>query len=226
MEATKPTSENLPDDKDVKRGIAIIDYVSAGLGAVSGGLSESVMLPIRRAMEKRVQLLEEAIVQDLRDGLIAEGDIIDEDRLASFILRVRRAAFEGVGKKKLRLMGRIFFKSAKGDDYSEDTLFDFWGITEQLNTDDMKVLAVLKQADLNGYFDQPAGKQRENRRIAFSLDRDGLFEDERSFNEASGALLRFGLVDAVTAWSSLVYFATDRCISYIRHLNFEELDDP
>lgn len=218
-----PQTEHLPSASQAQRGEAIIEYVSAGLGAVSGGLSELVMLPARRVMERRLQAMEEAIVADLRDGRLSEEDVIEDERLASFILRVRRAAFEGVGKNKLRLMARIFLKDATSDDYSEDRLQDFWAITEQLNIDDMRVLALLKKADENGYFTREVADDRENRKIDFSLS-EGEFDDPVKFNEAVGALLRFGLIDAVSGWGSLVYFATDRCLSYVRHLDFSKLD--
>ena len=73
------SSEHLPSTADVQRGTAIIDYVSAGLGAISGGLSEAVMLPLRRLMDKRVQEMENAIVADLRDGRLSEDDVIEEE---------------------------------------------------------------------------------------------------------------------------------------------------
>ncbi|PDT14708.1 hypothetical protein CO670_21820 [Rhizobium sp. J15] len=218
-------SENLSDPQQMKRGKAIIDYVSAGLAMATSGLSETVMLPIRRVVEKRLQDAEDAIVADLRAGRVLEDDVIEEERLASFILRVRRAAFEGVGKKKLRLMARIFFNATSREPYSEDALNDFWAITEQLNINDMKVLTLLKKADEAGYFNRSVEEERGERKIDYEVDNGQHFTTARDFYEATGALLRFGLVDAVSGWGSLVYYVTDRCLDYVRHLDFNQLDE-
>ena len=78
----------LPFPIDVKRGQAIIEYVSAGTAYLAGGWSEAFGIPIRRVIEKRLKELDEALLKEMRSGLIDESTVIDEDRLAAFVLRV------------------------------------------------------------------------------------------------------------------------------------------
>jgi hypothetical protein len=75
-----------------------------------------------------------------------------------------------------------------------------------------------------GHFHHDAPEEEARPNIAFELDTEGAFANQTKFNEAVGALLRFGLVDAVSGWGSLIYFPTERCLDYVRHLDFAELD--
>ncbi|MEJ8310099.1 hypothetical protein [Agrobacterium larrymoorei] len=225
MKDLVPQSDRFTTADHAKRGEAIIEYVSAGLAYFSEGWSEAFMLPLRRLIKKRLEQMEEAVVADIRAGLITAEAVIEEERLASFVLRVRRAAVEGVAQHKLRLMARIFFKSAPREDYAEDEMADFWAITVQLNSSDIKVLAVLKAARENG-FGRDSDEERSSRRISAELDSNNAFENELAFREAVLALVRFGFIDAVSGWGSLVYFVTDRCLLYIDKLDFTNLDAP
>lgn len=221
----KSQSAQLPTLNDAKRGETIIEYVSAGLGALTGGLSEAAMIPIRKLIAKRLREMEEAIVADIRNGLVSPEDIIEEERLASFVLRVGRAAIEGVGRRKLRLMANIFFKSATKGSFSEDKVADFWGITEQLSDADMKLLVILKEAKLKGYFDRKVEEADERVRITRELDEHARFSDRHELFEAAFALGRFGFVRASSAWGGLAYFATARCLDYLDHLELRLFDD-
>ncbi|MCW7546262.1 hypothetical protein N7I30_21045 [Aurantimonas litoralis] len=211
-----------PGGAEQKRGKAIIEYVSGGLAMITGGVSELVMKPIRDLIEKRLQTLEEMLVQELRDGLIDEEAIIHEEQLASFILRVRRAAAEGVSIRKLRIMARYFFRNAPTEHFEEDTAAEYATITEQLSDRDMRVLAVLKRAREQGIFN--VSEEGHYPRLLYELDTVPIFADARSFNEAALALVRFGFIDMASAFGGLALFPTYRCLDYVDTLDLEILE--
>lgn len=220
----KETSSELTID-DKKRGEAIIEYVSAATNILTGGLSETVMLPIRRVVRRRLQELDELLVEEMRAGLVTKDAVIDEDRLAAFVLRVGRAAMEGTAKQKLRIIARYFFRTATSAAFEEGKMVDFATITEQLTDSDMRCLAVLKRADLNGYFERDieGDDQREESRLRYEMDAQKDFHSEQEFNEAVIALVRFGFIDMASAWGGIALFATARCHEYIRALDLENL---
>jgi len=209
-----------------KRGEAIIEYVSAATSMLTGGLSETVMLPIRRVVQRRLRELDELLIAEMRAGLVTSEAIIDEDRLASFVLRVGRAAIEGTAKRKLRIIARYFFRTAPTSDFDEGQLADFATIAEQLTDNDMRCLAVLKCAEIEGHFEREieGDDQQEKSRLRYAMDSHKIFASEQDFNEAVIALVRFGFIDMASAWGGIALFATGRCRDYIHALDLENLE--
>lgn len=210
---------------DKKRGEAIIEYVSAATGILTGGLSEAVMLPIRKVVQRRLHQLDELLVEEMRAGLITPDAVIDEDRLAAFVLRVGRAAIEGTAQRKLRIIARYFFRTAPSAVFDEGQMADFATITEQLTDNDMRCLAVLKRAELDGHFERDieGNDQREKSRLRYEMDTQKDFRSEQEFNEAVIALVRFGFIDMASAWGGIELFATARCREYLHALDLDNL---
>jgi hypothetical protein len=221
------TETNDPADLDIsgkQRGRAIIEYVSAGLAGLTGGWSEAAMLPIRRVIERRLKELEETLVEEMRKGLITEDQIIDEDRLAAFILRVRRASMEGAARNKIRIIARYFFRNAPSPYFNDGAMADFVNITEQLTDDDMRCLAVIKHAQEDEYFERDA--KARNRPHLYHIKLYGLFADQQSFAEAVHALGRFGLVYQSATMDSTGNRVTKRGLDYIENLDFDCIEQP
>lgn len=141
--------------------------------------------------------------KEMRSGLIDESTVIDEDRLAAFVLRVRRAALEGTANKKLRIMARYFFRTAPLPKFSSDAAADFFAITEQLTDTDMRCLTLMKrkreEENFNRIF-EPSSKASPL--TVCDVDFADVFPDLRSLNEAAFALGRFGLVYSGTTADS------------------------
>lgn len=217
------TTHSELDISDKKRGKEIIEYVSAGMSITTGGLSEALMFPIRRVVERRLQKLEEVLVEELRAGLVTEDAVIEEDRLAAFILRVRRASMEGAARNRLKIMARYFFRNAPSPDFAESIATDFYSVTEQLTDSDMRCLALLKRARINGYFDKE-DNERRTRRIEYKMDTTGMFSNEIAFDQAALALVRFGFIGLGSTWGGIGMSATDRCLTYIDNLDLENIE--
>jgi hypothetical protein len=121
-----------------RKGQAVLDHVFAGLSLLTVGGSELFAPAIRRVIEKRIHALRDTILRDIEAGFVTEKLLEKEDELASFVIRMQRAAVEGCAKRKLRLMSSYFFKRALAPAYSEDLFLTFAGITEQLSDNELR----------------------------------------------------------------------------------------
>lgn len=225
-DAQSPGSDQ-QHDHDVSgyiRGQSIVEYVSAGLAIGSAGLSEAVMLPIRRVMQKRLNMLEEILIAQLRSGLIDPNDVIEEDRLASFVLRVRRAALEGVAQRKITIIARYFFRHATTASYQEDKMAEYAAITEQLTDDDMRCLAAVQGGRIAGLLKQDIDPQTKRSRfeIPYDMDTRGAFENRRDFRHAVLALIRFGFIDVSSVWGGMAIHVTPRFLAYLDELELKD----
>ena len=215
------------DDLDIssaRRGEAIIEYVSIGLAWLSGGSSEAAMLPIRRIIKRRLQALEETLVEEMRNGLIDEGMIIEEDRLAAFILRVGRASMEGAAKNKIRMMARYFFRNASSPHFNDAKMNDFVSVTSQLTDNDLRCLVIIKHAQEDGYFERD--DRSFNKFLLYQVNKRELFSDQDSFEEAVFALGRFGLIYQGSTMERLGNRVTKRGLDYIDNLDFDCIEQP
>ena len=216
------------DEHDIsakQRGQAIIEYVSAGVSWFTGGWSEAAMLPMRRVIERRLKELEETLLEEMRSGLITEDQIIDEDRLAAFVLRVRRASMEGAAKNKIRIIARYFFRNASSPYFNDGAMADFVNITEQLTDDDMRCLAIIKYARQNGYLEREDIDVGE-RLLRAGTDRPDIFPDPESFEEAVFALSRFGLIYQGHTLDYMGSRVTKRGIDYVDNLDLDCIEFP
>jgi hypothetical protein len=208
------------DLSNERRGQAITEYVSMAFAALTGGFSEVAMMPIRRLIERRLKELEETLLEEMRSGLIDESTIIEEDRLAAFVLRVRRAAMEGAAKNKIKIIARYFFRNAPSSNFSDGKMADFANITEQLTDDDMRCLAIMKHARDNGYFERTDVAEGD-RLIVASADRRDLFPDQHAFEEAVFALGRFGLIYQGSSLDYMGNRITKRGFDYVDNLDVD-----
>jgi hypothetical protein len=212
------------DLKGAKQGQEIANYISAGFALVTGGASELLAPAIRRVMDRRIAELREALLNDLQAGIIGPDTVIQEDDLASFIIRIQRAAVEGCAKQKLQLMIRYFFGHAGKDGYREDMFLNFAGIAEQLSHNELKCLAIIKAAIVSGAITKNEtgddGTNR-NRNISKDVDLLGLFLDKADFNTAAASLVRFGFIKMASGWGSIIIFASDQVFEFLDSIEFE-----
>jgi hypothetical protein len=211
------------DISNKQRGQAIIEYVSAAAAYVTGGWSEAVALPIRRYIEKHLKELEEVLIEEMRSGLVDETTLIEEDRLAAFVLRVRRAALEGTAKRKLRIMARYFFRTAPSPNFSSDAMADFFDVTERLTDTDMRCLAMLKRAQqAEPIVPGSGGYLVRTIQVRAELRPD--FPTELLFFQAVFALSRFGLVYGGPMADDSPVNVSERGLDYLNNLDFDCLD--
>jgi hypothetical protein len=189
------------------RGKAILEYVSAGLAVATGGFSEVLALPMRNVVERRLQELEEILVEEIRTGCIDESAVIEEDR--------------GAGKKKLRIIARYFFKNVGTVPVLRDNIADFASVTEQLTDPDMRCLAAIKRARMNGFFERETAEGADPMRMDRGFDFDGNFPNQKTFNEAAIALVRFGFIYMGSAWDEVSLSLTARGMEYVNNLDLE-----
>jgi hypothetical protein len=209
-----------------RRGEAILEYVAAGLALGTGGASELLAPALRRVVQRRIEGLRDALLKDLKAGAITQDAVIQEDDLASFVIRMQRAALEGCATRKLRLMSAYFFRRAPSEHFSEDMFLTFAGITEQLSESEIRALAVIKSEIISGKVSRTPVKDQDkipSRRVDIEPELLDLFRDKREFVPAAASLVRFGFLEAASGYGTLVYFATDPLFHYLEEIDLHML---
>jgi hypothetical protein len=121
----------------------MVERILGALGYLSGGAT--ALLPLRQYLDRQIDQLQEILLEEMRRAEINPSDVIDDDHLIAFVLRLGRATLENSATSNLRLMARYFFQNATLPDYSPEAAADFFNITAQLTDSDMRCLALLKR---------------------------------------------------------------------------------
>lgn len=198
-----------------------VEFASHLLSAPSLGLSGAVGTAVNATIQRRIEALRDTLVADLRSGRIAIDDAINVDDLASYLFRLQRAAIEGCAKRKLSIVSRYFFRAATDPNYKPETLLDVASIVEQLSDNELRSLAVIKGGIVSG---QIKVGQRETG-IGPGLSLMGLFPDLAAFHAATKPLVRFGFIDLISGYGSLVIFPMQKLTEFLEHLDLEDLRD-
>lgn len=208
-------ANNIEDYKLLKTKLEVCKVLWGATSVITAGSSALITDKISELFQKRLRELDEAIVQSLHDGKIHENSFIEEDRLVSFIFRARRAAIEGAGKTKLKLIADYFFDHAFDADYEEAKINEFTDITAMLTRSQIKIIALLKKNLQNKDFNK-AGMTSDEQFEKYFRECYSSIED---LSDALNTLIRFGFVRPLSTFGRIGFALTSFGEEYIFSLN-------
>jgi hypothetical protein len=165
---------------------------------------------VEQLIRKRGVAAGEILISELRRGDRTLSEI-EIDEFAAVLFRYMRAAQEGTARLNLRLMAKVVAGQASHSNLVADEFLYYTDILSSLRREEVILLGTMhRETTLQKENIQVAEEDKAGE--AMTATRKQLvpmpFATEGDFLATAGALLRTGLISAVSGWGSLIYQTT------------------
>ncbi len=199
----------------VKFGGAMLNEALAHFSIPGGAVASALLSGV---FEKKAAEAREILLEEISQGTLPE---MAEDDAVYIIYRYLRAAQEGSARLNLRLLAQVVAGSKSGQILTADHFLYYADVISSLRYDEIVLLGtfIRRFEGIDNKKDDSFGTAMKN--VQADLI-PAIFPTEDDFKGCASAVLRTGLLTAISGWGSLLYEPTPSLFTFASMLSVDD----